>query len=682
MSEKRPVSTKKERTQGSIQRALFLEAAPLPEGWTSWDEPQLSAELARHNQLYWDQATPEISDYDYDRLVEALRTLNPSAPILNALGPTVAAVGAPVTHRRPMLSLEKCYDEEGLLRWADKGEGPFLCSPKVDGVACSLRYGPKGRLLLATTRGDGKQGEDITQNVQPMETIPARIPAQGVEVEIRGEIYMPLSAFARCDDEFANPRNATAGTLKQKTRQRAGELGLSFFAYDVDGLALATLSEALAEVERWGFSPVPSEAMGRDELQQAYEVYVARRAELDYEIDGVCFRIDDRARYFERGETIHHPRGAIAYKLQGESATTVLRSVEWGVSRNRLLTPVGVVDPVRLSGAVVSRISLHNWGLVQSKGLSIGAEVVAMRRGGVIPHLEAVSRPGDQPIEAPSQCPQCPHLQAPTRVDGDQLFCAYEGRCEAQAASVLSHFVRQMGIEGFGVVWLETLTEAGILKSPADLYRLDKAALLELPRVGEVRAQGWIDSVEARRRVPLATFLAALGVPELGQRAAESLSEAFQSLPMLLAASVDEIAELPNFAEKTATLIRNGLAARADLINALCKEIELIKVDEQPQDQGEGEGELYGLRLLFTGTLAAMKRSEAERRAKALGAEIASGVSKTLSALIVGDEGRAGSKLKKAQAIGCEIWTESMFLDRLTRAKVTESEGSAPEQEL
>ena len=655
----------------------------LPDGWERWEEERLTEEIIYHNQRYWDDAAPEISDYDYDRLVEALRQRAPEASILNALGPSIQGIGAPVEHQRVMLSLEKCYEEEGLLHWARKGEGPYLCSPKVDGVACSLRYDVKGRLTIAATRGNGRTGEDITQNVFPMESVPKQLsPPPGEALEIRGEIYMPLSAFARCQEEFANPRNATAGTLKQKNRQRAGELGLRFFAYDVDGLAAESLSEAFAQISAWGFEPVPAEQLSIDGLQEAYEGYVARRDTLDYEIDGVCFRLDNRAAYREKGETSHHPRGAIAYKLQGESAKTTLRAIEWGVSRNRILTPVGIVEPVRLSGAMVSRITLHSWGMLQRRGLSLGAEVVAMRRGGVIPHLEAVVRPGEEEIHAPSQCPQCPTREAPTRVDGDLLLCAYEGRCEAQSSSVLSHFVRQMGIEGFGTVWLETLTKAGILESPVDLYRLKEIELLKLPRVKEGRARSWLKSINASREVPLATFLTALGVPELGRRAAERLSEAFGTLSTLRSASVETIAELPNFAEQTATMISEGLAARATLIDALLSELTVLESEPQDESHTISEGEEHpaapftGMKFLFTATLAAMKRAEAERRVKALGGTVASSVSASLSALIVGSEGRAGSKLKRAESLQRPVWSEEDFLRRLREGERAHGAGN------
>ncbi len=630
-------------------------SAPLPEGWEAWPQAKLEAEVRRHNWLYWDRAAPEISDYDYDRLVERLRAVAPDAPVLSALGPT-ERLGADVEHRHPMLSLDKCYDPDTLQKWADKFAGDVVMTPKVDGVAASLRY-EDGRLIVAATRGSGTVGEDITANVLRIPSVPKHIPVER-PVEVRGEIYLPLSKFALVKDQFANPRNTAAGALKNKNADRSEAMGLCFLAYDalIDGATRQI--EKFAQLAQWGFTPVEHALLPKDGMQAGYERYVARRAELDYEIDGVVFRADRLDEAARLGATSHHPRYAIAYKLQGDSATTHLRQVEWSVSRSGALTPVGIVDPVVLSGATVTRISLHNWGLVQSKKLSINAEVVAMRRGGVIPYLEAVVTPGDTEIVPPATCPSC---DSPVRVEGDFVFCGSATGCRMTAVGELAHYANTVGIEGFGEVWLETLVDAGLLHTPADFYRLRAADLIEFDRMGETLAQKLVDRVQARREIPLAVFLQSLGVPHLGRTASQTLARHFRTLRAVREAKIEDLVGLPKFGELLATKVAEGLGARAHLVDALLA-AGVSATDDPGAPAATGEGPLAGKSFLFTGTLAQMTRDEAQEKVAALGGKAASGVSKHLSYLVVGDEGKAGSKLQKARDAGVTVLSEAEFL--------------------
>ena len=638
---------------------------PLPADWIDdWDVPRLEQELRAHNRHYWDERAPIISDNDYDRLAERLRTLAPESPVLDALGPTVS-VGDAVRHIEPMLSLDKCYDEATLLKWADKFEGAVVMSPKIDGVAASLRY-REGRLHIAATRGDGTVGEDITANIRRIPSVPNTLP-EPIQVEVRGEVYLPLSAFARLGGEFANPRNTAAGALKQKNSDKSARVGLQFLAYDVKGMTFESLDEKMLRAAAWGFVPVESERLDRDEMQAGYERYVVRRDALDYEIDGIVFRVDRVDEYERLGSTAHHPRGAIAYKLQGDSATTYLRNVEWSVSRTGVLTPVGIVEPVVLSGATVTRISLHNWGLVQAKQLSIGAEVVAMRRGGVIPYLEAVVTPGDTPIEPPAECP--PPCGGSTRVEGDVVVCENRENCRGVATGVLSHFANAVGIEGFGRVWLETLHDAGLLRQPTDFFRLRPQQLIGFDRMGETLAHKLVDNVNAVRTLSLPAFLVSLGVPDLGKTAARGLANHFRTLAAVREAETEEIAELDNFAELTASKVVEGLDARRTLIDAL---LEHLTVEDEPEPTPVDESvpqPFAGQSFLFTGTLTSMKRDDAKARVEALGGEAASGVSKSLNFLVVGNAGKPGSKVTKAQKAGVTILTEDAFSAMLAKVE-------------
>jgi DNA ligase (NAD+) len=632
-----------------------MSLLPLPEGWQSWDSQTLAAEIAAHNRNYWDRAAPTISDYDYDRLIEQLRTVQPQAVVLSALGPTQHnTAGDAVAHLQAMLSLDKAYDEKTLLHWATKFEGALVMTPKVDGVACSIRYDEHGQLKVAATRGSGAIGEDITTNVRRIQDVPTDIPSNHA-VEIRGEVYLPISTFKALPGDFANPRNTAAGALKQKDADRSAKVGLRFFAYDVIGPQFETEIHKYSLAKEWGFNPVEHRLVSREQVQTGYDEYVIRRNDLDFEIDGVVYkanRLDEQARL---GATAHHPRYAIAYKLQGESASTILREVQWSVSRTGALTPVGLVDPVLLSGATVTRISLHNWGLVQSKNLTLNAHVIAMRRGGVIPHLENVVEPGDQMIFPPTTCPSCGCKPV---IDGEFIQCSNVTDCPAQAVGALVHFAKVTGIEGFGHVWLETLVKAQVLASPADFYRLDQAKLETFERMGPTLAEKLIGQIEAARELPLVVFLQALGVPDLGKTASETVAESFKTLDSVLSATPGELLELPKFGVLLAERIARGLAHRSGLIATLC---EYVTVQDTQVSQPVF-GHLTGQSFLFTGTLTQMSRNEAQGLVKTAGGTAASGVSKNLSYLVVGDAGQAGSKLRKAEAAGVKVLSEAEFM--------------------
>lgn len=632
----------------------------LPANLEGWSVAELEVAVRHHNDRYWKEDAPEISDYDYDRLVEALRTRAPQSPVLNELGgDSPDRFGAPVQHHFPMLSLDKAYDEDALQKWSAKFEGELVMTPKVDGVACSIRYGADGRLEVAATRGSGTVGEDITANVKRIANVPTQI-AIDREIEVRGEVYLPLSRFRQLGGQFANPRNTAAGALKQKDPDKSAAMGLRFFAYDLGGLEIDTEMHKHALTARLGFSAVEHVLVSRDQVQAGYEQYVARRASLDFEIDGVVFKADRLDEQQRLGATSHHPRYAIAYKLQGDSNNTFLRQVEWSVSRTGAITPVGIVDPVNLSGATVTRISLHNWGLVQSKNLSINAEVTAMRRGGVIPHLEAVVTPGDVTIEAPAECPSCG--TAPV-VAGDFILCPNTTSCPAQAIGILSHFAKVAGIEGFGDVWLEKLVEEGVLTSPADYYTLSAERLTKFERMGQTLAEKLVAQINASRRMPLDTFLRALGVEDLGKTASGTLARHFGTLEAVRAATAEQLLVLPKFAEVLANRVVEGLSSRAQLIETLTTHIDVQAAEKAPE--GPSDGPLAGKSFLFTGTLVAMKREEAQERVIAQGGSAASGVSSKLSYLVVGDEGKAGSKLDKAQKAGVTVLTEAEFLQLL-----------------
>jgi DNA ligase (NAD+) len=635
---------------------------------------ELEAEVRHHNQLYWDKNSPEISDYDYDRLVNRLKAVAPDSPVLEEMGPTAAAALPEVRHEVPMLSLDKCYADADLESWTEKFEGDVLVMPKMDGIAASLRFDDKGRLQLAATRGNGQVGEDFTANARTIADIPGKL-AGGKSgegrreapkaLEVRGEVYMRLSVFAAYREQFSNPRNLAAGAIKHKDSQRCRDYKLSFGAYDLVGADLPTEKEKFARLAELGFSPVTAELVKRSEVHEAYQRFAARRADLDFEIDGVVFKADTVAEQKRLGATAHHPRYAMAYKFQGDSGQSVLRHVEWSVARSGAITPVAHIDPVTLSGASVSRASLHNVGFLTKLGLlhqPYGAKLVVTRRGGVIPHVEFVAEPApkakksDPTIELPTECPSC---GGPVRQQKDFIYCAKPESCRAAVISALSHYCAAFDILGFGEKLLCQAYDAGLLRSPVDLYLLTEEKLLGLERVGPKLATKLIKEVNDRREVRLSVFLRALGIDDLGRHVSDILEERYGDLGKIRRVTVEELAGIHSIGTEISKNVVKGLKDKAPLIADLLKHVKLV-VEKKAAAGGEGAaagtagGRLAGQSFVFTGTLTVYDRKTAQKKVAALGGETPDGVSKTLTYLVVGAEERKSSKIVKAEKLVAE----------------------------
>lgn len=608
--------------------------------WRKMGVEELEAEVRRHNRLYFEQHAPEIADEEFDRLVEALRKKRPDSPVLGEIPSDVAEGGKKIRHGVPMLSLDKCYDAEGLTDWAAKFEGEVVASPKIDGCAVAIRYGKKGELVLASTRGDGREGEEITENVRHIRSIPQHIGLAGAEV--RGEVYMPLSVFRRWRGQFANPRNLAAGAIKQKDPRKTGDYSLAFFAYDLLGADAASEGEKYRWLAKEGFRVIEWKKVSHEGMQQAFEDFLARRSEHDFETDGVVFKADAVAEQRRLGSTAHHPRSAIAYKFQGDTGTTTILDVEWSVARTGAITPVAVVEPVELSGARVRRASLHNAGILQKLGVSRGAKVLMMRRGGVIPNVEAVVEEGGERIEIPARCPSC---GAPVRREEDFLYCTAPASCVQSRVGELAHFVKGVGIDGFGEKLLARLYESGIVTDPSELYDLTEDELLQLERMGEVLAAKLVRGVAARRRLPLDLFLQSLGIRELGQHTARILA-GFGSLEAVLALREEELARVHTIGPVIAREVVVGLKAKRRLIARLLKH---VMVEEGAPTRREGK--LAGASFLFTGKLLSLERRDAQRLVEEEGGVAAQSVTKDLDYLVVGGGGGAGSKLEKAKKI-------------------------------
>jgi DNA ligase (NAD+) len=605
----------------------------------------LEAAIRHHNRLYWDQDRPEISDTEYDALVTRLKELAPDSGVLREMGPTRAAgrLGSEFRHREPMLSLEKCYSPEDLASWAESFHGEVIAMPKFDGIACALHYDAAGRLVVAATRGDGRVGDDITVNAVQIEDIPSRIHGASTSLEVRGEIYMRLSVFERFKAEgMANPRNLTAGAIKQKDKAKSAGYNLSFAAYDLLGSNDETQELELKRIAMLGFPKVDYRVLARDALYAGFEEFSRLRSTFDYEIDGVVFKANSLREQRRLGETSHHPRHSIAYKFQGDSGLSTLRAVEWSVARTGAITPIALVDPVTLSGANVSRASLHNVGFIAKLDLTMGATVTLVRRGGVIPNVEGVVLAGAEPVTIPVQCPSCGHI---TIREKDFLFCSTPGTCRRAVIGQLAHFATTCDMLGFGDSILEQCYDAELLRDPADFYTLRAEDLARLPRSGEKIAKKLIDEVDRRRRLELSVFLRALGIAELGKHVSAILADRYPTLDAVLALTDADLSSTHGIGETIARSVVAGLAEARPRIEALRQHVTIAEL----RHEVPAVRPLSGKSFVFTGKLQTLSRSEAEQRVRSLGAAVLSAVTGKTTHVVVGTE-KDGAKSGKQKA--------------------------------
>ncbi len=646
-------------------------AAPSPRDASAAEVARLERELTEHNRLYWVEGAPKISDPEYDDLVRQLAELAPNSPLLTHLGPQPEGSGA-IRHPSPMLSLDKCYSHTELAEWASTVEGDVVAMPKIDGLACSLHYDRTGTLVRAATRGDGTVGEDVTVNARMVGGIPARINAGPCEV--RGEIFLSLAAFEKLATESrTNPRNLAAGALRSKDPLVTQRAGLSFVAYDLRGLPLATVQDRLTQLEAHGFQPILRMRGPREELSAIVTAMSERRETLGYDTDGVVIVADRVSEHGRLGATAHHPRWAIAWKFQGEAGFSTLTAVEWSVARTGTITPVAVVEPVVLSGVTVSRATLHHVGRLEALGLSIGARLELVRRGGVIPHVEKVSAPGTTPVGVPTVCPSC---GSPVTRTGDFLQCSTPDDCLAARVERLGHWASAADIQGLGPAILEAAVTGGAVRSIADLYRLDLGALTRLT-AGEKVAAKVLAELNRSRKLPLDVFLRGLGIDGLGRTVATMLMNHFGTLERLREASVEALGEIKGIGPISAKAIREALAARAGAIDEL-----LAHVSIGAGPAAATTGSLSGTVFCFTGALQ-QDRSAAEARVKALGGAVASSVSSRLTHLVaVESSGAPSTKLKAARALidggtKLTILSEAQF-NELVAAAPTTAAGEQP----
>ena len=655
----------------------------------------LRKEIRRHEYLYYVLARPEISDFEFDALMRELAELEARFPeLLSPDSPTQRVGGAPleelpqVRHAVPMLSLDNSYDEKDLTEWYGRvvrllGRPPrgLVAELKIDGVSLSLAYAD-GALERAVTRGNGEVGDEVTANARTIRTLPLRIPFTGGPVEVRGEVFMPRQVFASLNRErvaegeepFANPRNATAGSIRLLDPRETDRRRLSFFAYQIVNapeLGLQRHSEALERLAEWGFAVNPGWSRCRDlgETHAFLEQWRERRAQLTFDTDGVVVKVDHFAEQQELGATSKFPRWAVAYKYAPEGVRTVVRDITVQVGRTGVLTPVAVLEPVRVAGSTVARATLHNADEVARLDVRVGDTVWVAKAGEVIPKVLAVDparRPaGAVPFPFPEQCPACG--TPVTREAGEVAVRCPNRSCPAVRRQRLLHFVSRAGldIEGLGKRSVEQLLDAGLVSDPASLWDLRAEELAALPGWGERSAANLLAELAAAKSKPLWRLLVALGVRHVGERAAKLLSECFSSLEGIAAARAEEIAAIIGLGSVIAASVVEFFADPEG--RELVRRLRERGVDPRAEASG-GAGPLAGLSFVLTGTLS-RPREEVAALLEGAGGRVVDSVSRRTSFVVAGAQ--PGSKLEKARALSVPVIDEEGLRRLLAERGVT-----------
>lgn len=648
----------------------------------------------RHNEyLYYVLDAPEITDAEYDRMMARLRELEARYPdSIPADSPTQRVGGrassqfTEVRHLEPLLSLGNVFSAEELRAFDERvrsglpvgSKVEYVMEPKIDGLACSLIY-ENGKLVRAATRGDGVVGENVTANVRTIRSIPLTLKVPEGEavpelLDVRGEVYMPRQAFMRLNEqraergesEFANPRNAAAGSLRQLDPQVTASRSLSFFAYYLVGEgAQPKHSESLALLARYGFKVSENYKVVEniDEAIKYIGDFNELRQGLAYDTDGAVIKVNDVYQQRILGATGKDPRWATAYKYPPEQAETTLEDIDWRVGRTGVLTPTAVLTPVKLSGSVISRATLHNEDFIRAKDIRIGDRVVINKAGEIIPEVLRVvveKRTGDEKeVEIPGVCPEC-GWRVERQGEEAAIRCT-NPHCPALGREGLIHFVSRdaMNIDGCGPSVINALLDAGLVRDAADLYSLRKEDLLKLERMGEKSADNLLTALAESKKNELDKLLFALGIRHVGAKVARILATEFGSMEKLQQAQPEELAQIRDIGDKIAESAVTWLnvPANIDLVERLAA-AGLTMTFTPPASQEDNP--FFGKTLVFTGTMPTLGRAEAKTMAQDVGAKVSGSVSKKTDYVIAGAE--AGSKLEKAQQLGVTVIDEAEFL--------------------
>lgn len=648
---------------------------------------ELRKTVEYHSYRYYTLDDPEIEDYEFDRLMHRLIDLEeqfpdlvtPDSPTHRVGGKTLNSF-APVEHVVQMGSLQDVFSEEEILEFDRRvrqviPEPVYIVEPKIDGLSVSLEY-RDGVLVRGSTRGDGFVGEDVTQNLRTIRSIPLRLPEPVPFLEVRGEVYMPVASFQKVvaqqelaeEKPFKNPRNAAAGSLRQKNPAITARRGLDIFVFNLqqeegllpEGQELTGHKQSLDRLAQLGFSVIPSylEVHSIEAAVAEIRRIGENRGSFPFDIDGAVIKVDNFAQRQELGATAKFPRWAVAFKYPPEEKVTTLQRVEVQVGRTGVLTPTAVFDPIQLAGTTVSRAVLHNQDFINEKQIAVGDRIIVRKAGDIIPEVVAVAEhSGGEVFRLPDTCPSCgTHV---VREEGEAAVRCPNIQCPAQLMRNLIHFASRnaMDIDGLGPAILEQLVEQGLVHSPADLYDLTEEPLAKLERLGEKSAANLVASIARSKENDLSRVLFALGISNIGEKAAAALAQHFGSMEQLERALPDEIQQIEGFGQVMAQSVADFLAEPRNR-----EQIDRLRqagVNLQSLRQKKGDS-LSGKTFVLTGTLPTLKRSQAKEMIEERGGKVAGSVSKKTHFVVAGEE--AGSKLTKAQELGVPVITEQELL--------------------
>ena len=640
---------------------------------------ELTEIIEYHNNLYYNQDEPEISDFEYDMLLRELEDLEAEFPDLklpdsptNKVGGSAGAKFSPVTHAVVMESLHDSFSHDELRDFDRKvrevvPDVKYVVEPKFDGLSVSCEY-RNGVFVRGSTRGDGTTGEDVTDNLMTIRSLPKRLKDAPEYLEVRGEVYMSFESFEALvkrqeeneEKPAKNPRNAAAGSLRQKNTKITAERKLDIFVFNiqqVEGATLTSHEQGLKYLKKLGF---PTAFYNVYDNIEDVITQIDRRGEYDYAIDGAVVKVDDFSARELLGSTAKYPKWAEAYKYPPEEKPTKLLDIEINVGRTGVLTPVGIFEPVLLAGTTVSRATLHNRDFIVERGINIGDTVLIRKAGEIIPEVLSVVERGGAETECyqfPTVCPSC---GSPVSQDDEAAIRCTNTDCPAQLMRHLIHFVSRdaMDIDGLGPAVLEQLSNGGLVKSPADLYRLTAQDISALDRKAEKSANNLITAIENSKQNELYRLIFALGVRNIGLKAAKLLCENFVTVDDIMNAKAEDFAKIEGFGAIMAQSLENYFALEST--HELIDQLKALGLEMKPSEQKQQGGVFEGKTFVLTGTLPTMKRSEAAKLIEQNGGKTSSSVSKKTSYVVAGEE--AGSKLTKAQTLGIPILTEEELL--------------------
>ena len=644
---------------------------------------QLREKVEYYSRLYYDQDDPAISDYEFDRLMHQLidleeefpQLLTPDSPT-HRVGGTASNSFEPVEHQVQMGSLQDVFSSEEVEEFDRKvrekiPEPVYVVEPKIDGLSVSLEY-RDGVLVRGSTRGDGFVGEDVTENIRTIRSIPLRLTEKIPFLEVRGEVYMPAASFEKVvaqqelreEKPFKNPRNAAAGSLRQKNPKITAQRGLDIFVFNLqqaEGMDFEGHKESLERLKELGFQVSPS-CVKVNTIQDAIEEIRKigeNRGSYTFDIDGAVVKVDSLADRETLGATAKFPRWAVAFKYPPEEKVTTLLSVEVQVGRTGALTPTAVFEPIQLAGTTVSRAVLHNQDFIDQKQIAVGDKILVRKAGEIIPEVVAVAEHcGNPTYKLPEVCPSCGTKVV--REEGVAAAYCPNMQCPAQLLRNLIHFASRdaMDIDNLGPALVEAVIEAGWVHSPADFYTLTQEQLESLDRMGQKSARNVLDSLEKSKQQDLSKVIFALGIPNIGEKMAQQLASAFGTMDKLSQATMEEILALDGFGEIVAESIRRFFSNEDN--RRQVERLRELGINMEAKQTVVGDA-FAGKTFVLTGTLPTLKRNDAKKIIESLGGKVSSSVSKKTHFVVAGEE--AGSKLTKAQELGVTILTEADLLE-------------------